>query len=82
MLNGTDRRPRGECQYAHCSTGKLKGKQPELTVRRQAHLVEPHHSGKHTIVELAELFTVSRPTVCRVLERNRTLAASSAPAGR
>jgi DNA invertase Pin-like site-specific DNA recombinase len=49
--------------------GKLKGKQPKLSARQQAHLVELHQAGKHTIVELAELFNVSRPTVYRVLQR-------------
>src|SRR5918999_1395177 len=51
--------------------GKLRGKQPKLTARQQAHLVQLHQGGKHTIAELAELFSVSRPTVYRVLERAR-----------
>jgi DNA invertase Pin-like site-specific DNA recombinase len=51
--------------------GRLRGKQPKLSVRQQAHLVQLHQSGKHTIAELAELFSVSRPTVYRVLERAR-----------
>ncbi|MFH9177291.1 helix-turn-helix domain-containing protein [Streptomyces albogriseolus] len=49
--------------------GKLKGKQPKLTARQQAHLVKDHASGEHTIADLAELFSVSRATVYRVLER-------------
>ncbi len=40
--------------------GKLRGKQPKLSARQQAHLVELHDAGIHTIAELAELFTVSR----------------------
>ncbi|MFB6985268.1 recombinase family protein [Streptomyces sp. NPDC056178] len=52
--------------------GKLRGKQPKLTVRQQAHLVKEHRSGEHTIADLAELFSVSRATVYRVLERSRT----------
>jgi DNA invertase Pin-like site-specific DNA recombinase len=51
------------------SKGKLRGKPPKLSARQQAHLVELHRAGTHTIVELAELFNVSRPTVYRVLER-------------
>lgn len=51
--------------------GKLKGKQPKLTARQQAHLVKEHASGEHTIADLAELFSVSRATVYRVLERAR-----------
>ncbi|HEY0001441.1 MAG TPA: helix-turn-helix domain-containing protein [Actinoplanes sp.] len=30
-------------------------------------------AGEHTVVELAELFKVSRPTVYRVLERAQTV---------
>jgi DNA invertase Pin-like site-specific DNA recombinase len=51
--------------------GRLRGKQPKLSARQQAHLVQLHHGGQHTIAELAELFSVSRPTVYRVLERAR-----------
>ena len=51
--------------------GRLRGKQPKLSARQQAHLVQLHQSGQHTIAELAELFSVSRPTVYRVLERAR-----------
>src|SRR3954465_11869892 len=49
--------------------GKLKGRAPKLSAARQAHLCKLHAAGKHTIVELAELFEVSRQTVYRVLER-------------
>ncbi|MGJ3559035.1 recombinase family protein [Streptomyces sp. INA 01156] len=51
--------------------GKLKGKQPKPTARQQAHLVKEHASSEHTIADLAELFSVSRATVYRVLERAR-----------
>ena len=49
--------------------GKLKGRAPKLSAARQAHLLKLHAAGEHTVVELAELFEVSRPTVYRVLER-------------
>jgi DNA invertase Pin-like site-specific DNA recombinase len=49
--------------------GRLRGKQSKLSARQQAHLVQLHQSGQHTIADLAELFSVSRPTVYRVLER-------------
>jgi DNA invertase Pin-like site-specific DNA recombinase len=49
--------------------GRLRGKQPKLSARQQAHLVQLHQSRQHTIAELAELFSVSRPTVYRMLER-------------
>jgi DNA invertase Pin-like site-specific DNA recombinase len=56
--------------------GRLRGKQPRLSARQQAHLVQLHQSGQHTIAELAELFSVSRPTVYRVLERARGTSTS------
>jgi DNA invertase Pin-like site-specific DNA recombinase len=49
--------------------GKLRGRQPKLSTAQQAHLVKLHGSGEHSIAELAELFSVSRPTVYRVLQR-------------
>jgi DNA invertase Pin-like site-specific DNA recombinase len=61
--------------------GKLRGKQPKLTARQQAHLVKEHRSGEHTIADLAELFSVSRATVYRVLERHQTSAAAPSFSG-
>jgi DNA invertase Pin-like site-specific DNA recombinase len=52
--------------------GKLRGKQPTLSAKQQAHLVQLHSAGDHSIADLAELFSVSRATVYRVLERART----------
>ena len=49
--------------------GRLKGRAPKLSAAKQAHLVKLHTAGEHTIAELAELFSVSRPAVYRVLER-------------
>jgi DNA invertase Pin-like site-specific DNA recombinase len=51
--------------------GKLRGKQPKLSARQQTHLVTLHAAGEYTIADLADLFSVSRPTVYRVLERSR-----------
>ncbi|WRZ87811.1 recombinase family protein [Streptomyces sp. NBC_01007] len=62
--------------------GKLRGKQPKLTTRQQAHLVKEHRSGEHTIADLAELFSVSRATVYRVLERHQTSVAPSTSGGK
>lgn len=62
------------------SKGKLRGKQPKLSRKQQAHLIELHRGGKHTIYDLAELFTVSRSTVYRTLSRaehKTALAAAS-----
>lgn len=55
--------------------GRLKGRAPKLSTARQAHLLKLHTAGEHTIVELAELFEVSRQTVYRVLERATRAAA-------
>jgi DNA invertase Pin-like site-specific DNA recombinase len=60
--------------------GKLRGKQPKLTTRQQRELVRMHDTGEYSIAELGELFTVSRATVYRVLERHRiTNAAAGHP---
>jgi DNA invertase Pin-like site-specific DNA recombinase len=56
--------------------GKLRGRQPKLSAAQQAHLVKLHARGEHSIAELAELFSVSRPTVYRVLERAQRAAVS------
>ena len=57
--------------------GRLKGRAPKLSPARQAHLLELHAAGEHTVVELAELFEVSRPTVYRVLERAQTASSAA-----
>lgn len=49
--------------------GKLRGKQPKLSKKQEAHLVELHHAGNHTTAELAELFSVARSTVYRAIKR-------------
>jgi DNA invertase Pin-like site-specific DNA recombinase len=50
---------------------KLRGKQPKLSAKQQAHLVQLHGAGDHSSPDLAELFSVSRATAYRVLERIR-----------
>jgi hypothetical protein len=57
------------------ANGKLKGKPPKLNPRQQAHLVKLHREGSHRIPELADLFSVSRPTVYRVLDKARHVMA-------
>jgi DNA invertase Pin-like site-specific DNA recombinase len=49
--------------------GKLKGKKPKLSDRRQTELRRMYDTGDYSISDLAELFDVSRPTVYRVLQR-------------
>ena len=50
--------------------GRLRGHQPELSAKQQAELRRMHASGDYSIADLAELFTVSRPTVYRTLRRS------------
>ena len=51
------------------SRGKLRGKQPKLSDRQQKELRRMHDTGDHSISDLAELFSISRPTVYRTLAR-------------
>lgn len=56
--------------------GKLKGKKPKLSDRRQTELRRMYDTGDYSISDLAELFDVSRPTVYRVLQRTPSVEAS------
>lgn len=49
--------------------GRLRGKQPKLSPKQEAHLVVLHRAGEHTTAELAELFSVARSTVYRAIAR-------------
>ena len=49
--------------------GRLRGKQPKLKPAQEAHLVKLWREGTHTGEELAALFSVSRSTVYRAVER-------------
>jgi DNA invertase Pin-like site-specific DNA recombinase len=49
--------------------GKLRGKQPKLSVKQQRELVRMYGTGEYTIADLAEVFVVSRTTVYRTLQR-------------
>ena len=49
--------------------GKLRGKQPKLSDRQQRELCRMHATGEYSISDLAEFFSVSRPTVYRTLNR-------------
>ena len=57
--------------------GKLRGKKPKLSVRRQIELRRMYDTGDYSISDLAELFDVSRPTVYRVLQRTPSADAPS-----
>jgi len=50
--------------------GKLRGKQPKLSDKQQKELCRMHSSGEYSISDLAEVFSVSRPTIYRTLNRN------------
>jgi DNA invertase Pin-like site-specific DNA recombinase len=49
--------------------GKLKGRQPKLSKKQQTELRRMHDAGNHSITDLAEVFSISRPTVYRTLQR-------------
>ena len=50
--------------------GKLRGKQPKLSDRQQKELCRMHGTADYSISDLAELFSISRPTVYRTLNRH------------
>ena len=54
--------------------GKLRGKQPKLSDKQQRELTRMHATGEYSISDLAELFSVSRPTVYRTLKRTKAWA--------
>ena len=58
--------------------GKLRGKQPKLNPRQEAHLVSLYRQGEHSTAELADLFGVAHSTVYRALERDRVQRGPSA----
>jgi DNA invertase Pin-like site-specific DNA recombinase len=51
--------------------GHLRGKQPKLNPRQEAHLVRLFRSGEYTTSEISDLFGVARSTIYRALERDR-----------
>ena len=58
--------------------GKLRGKKPKLSERQQKELRRMYDTGDYSISDLAELFSISRPTVYRTLHRQ---AAAPVPLG-
>ena len=40
--------------------GRLRGKQPKLNPRQEAHLLALHRTGEHSTAELGDLFGVGR----------------------
>jgi DNA invertase Pin-like site-specific DNA recombinase len=62
------------------SRGRLRGKQPKLNTKQEAHLASLYLEGNHSIAELQELFGVGRATVYRVLERQSVATPRRSPA--
>ena len=58
--------------------GRLRGKQPKLSIKQETHLLELHDAGEHTMGEIAELFSIGRSTVYRAIERGRKRTAGPA----
>jgi DNA invertase Pin-like site-specific DNA recombinase len=52
--------------------GRLRGRQPKLSAKQQGELRRIYATGDYSIADLAELFSVSRPTVYRTLQRTPT----------
>jgi len=52
------------------SRSRLRGKQPKLSPKQQREVRRMHDAGDHSVGDLAELFSVSRPTIYRTLERS------------
>jgi DNA invertase Pin-like site-specific DNA recombinase len=48
--------------------GKLRGKQPKLSPAQAREVHRMHTSGDYAIAQIAELFSVSRPTIYRALQ--------------
>ena len=57
--------------------GHLRGKQPELNRRQEAHLVALVDSGGYSTAQVTELFSVGRSTVYRAIDRQRSSAPSA-----
>lgn len=58
--------------------GRLRGKQPKLNPRQEAHLMALHHAGEHSTAELGDLFGVARSTVYRAIQREATRTRATA----
>lgn len=59
--------------------GRLRGKQPKLNPRQEAHLVALHRAGEHSTAELGDLFGVARSTVYRAIQRDKRRQLTTSP---
>ena len=60
------------------SKGKLRGKKPKLSDRQQKELRRMYDTDDYSISDLAEVFSISRPTVYRTLGRQPAAPAAKA----
>ncbi len=51
--------------------GRFKGRQPKLSTTQQTALRRMRNTGNYTIIDLAELFGISRPTVYRTIQHGK-----------
>ena len=51
--------------------GRLRGKQPKLNPRQEAHLVALYRAGEHSTAELGDLFGMARSTIYRAIQRDQ-----------
>ena len=61
--------------------GRLRGKQPKLNPRQEAHLVALHRAGEYSSAELGDLFGVARSTVYRAIQRDQRRQQARAAGG-
>ena len=54
--------------------GKLRGRRPTLTDRQASELRRMHDTGDYSVSDLAAVFSVSRPTLYRTLQREPAAA--------
>ena len=55
--------------------GKLRSRQPQLSKKQQTELARMHDAGDHNITDLAEVLSISQPTVYRTINRVRAAQA-------
>ncbi|MCW2934662.1 MAG: resolvase [Actinomycetia bacterium] len=54
--------------------GKLRGRQPGLSPAQDREIRRMHDSGDYNVAEIAAVFSISRPTVYRSLDRTADLS--------
>ena len=59
--------------------GRLRGKQPKLNPRQEAHLVALQRAGEHSTAELGDIFGVARSTFYRAIQRDKRRQLTTSP---